>query len=176
MKYQRPMLLLALCMLISACDRPDTSLADGAITLKDNMVTLHVNGAPDAAINAGGDLQVADKLVTINPAQRGLLILYFQNVHDVNLTGREMGKVGAAMGGGALKDKLEGKSKAEQDQNVQAGSKQLHVLSQKMCQDQVNIKSVQDQLGVQLAEFKPYASILTQDSSNSCQKDDDDKN
>jgi hypothetical protein len=171
MRYQRTILLLALCTVISACDMPDTTMENGAITLKDSVVTLHVSGAPDAAINANGDLQVADKVVTINPAQRGLLMLYFQNVHDVNHTGREMGKIGAKIGVKALKDKIEDKSKTDQDQNAQAGAQQLRNLSQKICQDQANIKTVQDQLSAQLAEFKPYGNILTQDSVAKCQKD-----
>jgi hypothetical protein len=174
MRYQRTILLLVLCASISACDMPDTTMENGAITLKDGVVTLHASSAPDAAINANGDLQVGDRVVTINAAQRGLLMLYFQNVHDVHETGKDMGKLGAKMGGKALKDKMQGKSKADTDQDAQAGVQQLHALSQKMCQDEVNIKSVQDQLNAQLAEFKPYGNIMTQASVNDCLKGDDD--
>jgi hypothetical protein len=174
MKHQRTILLLALCTAISACNMPETTMENGAITLKDNVVTLHVSGAPDATINATGDLQVADKVLTISPAERGLLMLYFQNVHDVNHTGREMGKIGAKIGGKALKDKVEGKSKADQDQDAKAGTDQLRALSQKMCQDSANIKTVQDQLSTQLPEFKPYGNIITQDSITKCLKGDDD--
>jgi hypothetical protein len=174
MKYQRTLLLFALCVAVSACDIPDTTMANGAITLKDGIVTLHISGAEDASINANGDLQVADKVVKINDAQRGLLMLYYQNVHDVHETGKNMGKLGAKMGGKALKDKMQGKSKADTDQDAQAGVQQLHALSQKMCQDEVNIKSVQDQLNAQLAEFKPYGNIMTQASVNDCLKGDND--
>jgi hypothetical protein len=165
-------LLIALCAVVSACDMPDTTMANGAISLKNDIVTLHVSGAPDAAINATGDLQVGDKVVTVNAAERGLLMMYYQNVHDVNHTGREMGKIGSKIGAKAIKDKMEGKSKANQDQDAEAGSQQLHDLSHKMCQDQANIKTVQDQLTAQLADFKPYANIITQDSVTSCQKGD----
>jgi hypothetical protein len=171
MKYQRTILLLALCVATTACDSPDTAMENGAITLKDNVVTLHVSNAPDAIINATGDLQIGDKQVSTNDAQRGLLMLYYQNVHDVNHTGREIGKVGAKMGTKALRDKVEGKSKSEQDQDANTGVQQLHALSQKMCQDRANIKTVQDQLNTQLDGFKPYGSIITQDSVNSCMKD-----
>ena len=173
MKYQRTILLLALCTTISACNMPDTTMENGANTLKDDVVTLHVSGAPDATINATGDLQVADKVLTVNPAQRGLLMLYFQNVHDVNHIAREMGKVGAKIGGKALKDKMEGKSKTDQDQDAKAGTDQLHALSKKICQDRANIKTVQDQLNTQLPEFKPYGNIITQGSVADCQKGDD---
>lgn len=174
MKYQRTILLLALCAAISACDAPDTTMENGAITLKDNMVTLHVSNTPDAIINATGDLQIGDKQVTTNDAQRGLLMLYYQNVHDVNHTGREMGKIGAKIGGKALKDKVEGKSKSEQDQDANAGTKELRGLSLKICQDHANLKTVQDQLSAQLAGFKPYGNIISQDDVNSCLQDKDD--
>jgi hypothetical protein len=172
MKYQRSILLLALCVAMSACNVPDTTMENGKITMKDNIVVLHPGNAPDASINEAGDLQIGDKVVTITPAERGLLMLYAQSVLDVNHTGKEMGKVGAAMGGTALKNKMEGKSQAEQDKDAQSGSDQLHALSKKMCQDRANIKSVQDQLNAQLAEFKPYGNIVPQDSVDSCQKDD----
>lgn len=174
MKYQRTILLLTLCVAMTACNSSDTVMENGGITLKDNIVTLHVSNAPDAIVNATGDLQIGDKMVTVNDAQRGLLMLYYQNVHDVNHIGREMGKIGAKIGGKALKDKVEGKSKSEQDQDANTGAKELRGLSQKICQDHANIKTVQDQLTVQIAAFKPYGNIVTQDSITSCQKDDND--
>jgi hypothetical protein len=174
MKYQRMILLLALCAAASACNIPDTSMENGAITLKDNVVTLHVSGAPNAAINANGDLQIADKVIAISPAQQGLLMLYYQSVNDVHNTGKEMGKVGASTGAKALQDKVEGKSKDELGQDAKEGGNQLRALSQKMCQDQVNIKTVQDQLSAQLAEFKPYENIVTQHDITSCQNDNKD--
>jgi hypothetical protein len=173
MKYQQTILLLALCAATSACDMPDTSMENGAITLKDNVVRLHVNGTPDAAINSAGDLQVGDKVVAINEAQRGLLMLYYQNVLAVRHTGQEMGKIGAKIGGKALEDKVEGKSKSDLDQDAKAGAAPLHALSHEICQDHANIKTVQDQLSAQLADFKPFGNIVTQDDVTNCMKDDD---
>jgi hypothetical protein len=50
----------------------------------------------------------------------------------------------------------------------------LKQLGLKMCQDQANIKTVQDQLSAQLVEFKPYGGILGNDSVEDCQKDEKD--
>ncbi|GLQ97534.1 hypothetical protein [Dyella mobilis] len=169
MKYQRTILLLAACAAVGACNIPDTTMENGAITMKDGIVSLHPEGNPDASINESGQLQIGDKVVTVNAAQRGLLMLYYQSVLDVNQTGKEMGRVGAKMGGEALKNKIEGKSDAQQNADAQHGGDQMKVLSQKMCQDRANIKTVQDQLSTQLAEFKPYGNIITQDSVASCQ-------
>ncbi|HKT30785.1 hypothetical protein [Dyella sp.] len=166
----RTITLLALCVAISACDSPDTTLASGGITLKDNIVTLHVDGTPDAQIDANGALVIGDKAVTVTPSQHGLLMLYFQNVSDVHQTGLAMGKIGAGMGMKAINDSLDGKSKSEKDKDAEAGGQRLKTLGIKMCQDQANITDIQDQLGAQLPAFKPYAKIATKHLSD-CDKD-----
>jgi hypothetical protein len=172
MKYQGTILLAALCVLLGACNMPDTIMANGAVTLKDNIVTLHVDGAPNAMINAKGELQVGDKTVTTTPSEQGLLALYYESIADVHDTGTEMGKVGAGMGKNALEDKLSGKSKEETDKDAENGAAQLKTLAKKMCQDQINIQSVQNQLAAQLPDFKPYGNIFN-DKEKSCDKDDD---
>jgi hypothetical protein len=174
MKYQRTILLFALCTAISACNMPDTTMANGGITLNDNVVTLHVKGSPDAIIDSSGDLHIDDKTVSTTPSQRGLLMLYYQSVNDVRDTGKEMGAVGAKMGTKAIQNSLASKSDADQKKDAEAGGQQLKQLGQKMCQDQANIKTVQDQLTTQLAEFKPYGSILTKESVENCLEDDKD--
>lgn len=171
MNYRRTITLLALCATISACDVPDTTMMNGDITLKDNLLALHVDGAPDALINSSGALQIGGKTIPVTPTQHGLLMLYFQNVMDVHQTGVDMGKIGAGIGAKALKNVFDGKSKAKQDQDAEAGSKQLDALSQKICQDEANIKNVQDQLAAQLAAFKPYAGIVTSERLADCAKD-----
>jgi hypothetical protein len=172
MKYQGTILLAALCVLLGACDMPDTTMANGAVTLRDNVVTLHADGAPNAIINAKGELQIGDKTITTTPPQQGLLVLYYENVADVHDTGVEMGKVGAGMGKNALQDKLSGKSKDETDKDAENGAAQLKTLGKKMCQDQINVQNVQNQLAAQLPDFKPYGKIFT-DEEKSCDKDDD---
>lgn len=170
MKYTRAITLFALCAAMSACDTADTTLANGGITLKDNIVTLHTDGAPDAQIDANGALVIGDKTVSVTPSEHGLLMLYFQHVMDVHDTGLAMGKAGAGMGMKAIKDSFDGKSKAEKDKNVEAGGEQLKTLGRKICQDQANITDVQDQLATQLPAFKPYAKIATKHLSD-CDKD-----
>lgn len=174
MIHARTITLLALCVALSACDVPDTTMMNGAVVLKDNVLTLHAKDAPDAQIDSDGTLQIDGKNVAITPAQRGLLMLYFQNVMDVHQTGMEMGKVGASMGTNALKDSIAGKSKAEKDNDAKAGGGQLKVLGLKICQDQANIENVQDQLAAQLPAFKPYGHISEGHSGDKCTKDADD--
>ncbi|RUL79718.1 hypothetical protein [Dyella choica] len=170
MNHARTITLLALCALISACNSPDTNLANGGITLKDNIVTLHADGAPDAQIDADGTLLVDGKAVSVTTPQHGLLMLYVQQVMDVHQTGLAMGKVGAGMGMKSIKDSIDGKSKAEKNKDVESGGEQLKALGKKMCQDQADIKDVQDQLATQLPAFKPYAKIVTKSRAD-CEKD-----
>ncbi|MFC3653827.1 hypothetical protein ACFONN_19950 [Dyella humi] len=174
MNYRRSITLLALCTAISACNTADTTMMDGGITLKDNIVTLHVDGAPDALIDSNGALQIGGQIVPTTPAQHGLLMLYFQNVADVHQTGTNMGKIGANIGAKALKDSLDGKSKAEKDRNAEAGADQLKSLSQNICRDEANIKNVQDQLAAQLPAFKPYGNVVSVGDVEDCKKDKDD--
>lgn len=174
MNQARTITLLALCVALSACDVPDATMMNGAVTLKDNVLTLHAEGAPDALIGSDGTLQIDGKTVTVTPAQRGLLMLYFQNVTDVHQTGLEMGKIGAGIGANALKDSIAGKSKAETDSDAKTGGGQLKTLGLKICQDQVNIENVQDQIAEQLPAFKPYSHIAKGHSGDKCTKDEDD--
>jgi hypothetical protein len=173
MKYQGTILLAALCTLLGACDMPDTTMANGAVTLKDSVVTLHVSGAPDAMINAKGELQVGDKTVATTPSEQGLLILYYEGIADVHETGVQMGKVGKDMGMAALNDKMSGKPKEETDKDAQNGAGQLKALGMKMCHDRITMKNAQNQLAAQLPDFKPYGNIFTDtDTDVTCDKDD----
>lgn len=172
MTHKRIMLTAALCVLLGACDMPDTTMANGAVTLKDNVVTLHVNGMPNAMINAQGQLQVGDKTVATTPSQQGLLVLYYTGIADVHDTGFQMAKVGKDMGVAAIKDKLNGKSKQETDADAKNGGERLKALAKKICQDQINMKNAQDQLVAQLPDFKPYGNIFT-DKNISCDEDSD---
>ncbi|WP_147293324.1 hypothetical protein [Dyella monticola] len=175
MNYRQTITLIALCAAVSACNTNDTSMMDGAITLKDNVVTLHVDGKPDALIDAGGALQIDGKPVAVTSSERGLLMLYVQSVLDVHQTGLDMGKIGAGIGAKELKDSLNGKSKAEKDQDAEAGTAQIKTLAGKMCQDKASMKSVQDQLAAQLPAFKPYGQIISVSDVNECKEDTNEK-
>lgn len=175
MNVRQAVTLIALCAAISACNSYDTSMMNGAIKLKDDVVTLHVDGAPDALIDAGGALQIDGKPVSVTPTARGLLMLYVQSVADVHQTGLDMGKIGAGIGATELKDSLNGKSKAQKDQDAEAGSAQIKTLAQKMCHDKASMKSVQDQLAAQVPAFKPYGAIISTNDVSDCGNDTNDK-
>ncbi|WP_188792407.1 hypothetical protein [Dyella nitratireducens] len=134
-------------------------------------MSLHVKDIPDAMIDASGSLSIDGKSIAVTSPQRGLLMLYQRAVMDVHDTGLAMGKIGAGMGTQAIKNAVDGKSKAEQDKDAEAGSAKMDQLFQKMCDDEASIKSLQDQLAVQLPAFKPYGSILSSEEVTECYKD-----
>lgn len=174
MKYQRTILLLALMVAVTACNMPSTTISNGGgkIMLYGDVVKLSVDGSPDATINTAGDLTIDDKPVSTTPSQKGLLILYAQSVKAVHDQALALGSAGAKIGLAALKNKLSGDDNddAKKQRDNQA-SQQAHDFTSKLCQDQADIKVVQDQLASQLPAFKPYGSILRDKDLADCRKD-----
>ena len=174
MKYRRMILLLALCAAVAACDMPNFTFSgkNGKITLDGNVLTLHVDGAPDATLVSSGDLTVDGKTVSISSPQRGLLMLYYQNVMDIREQGVNMGKAGAEAGLSAARHAVSGSSDPNEKRKIDADVEaRTHQLALKMCQDQVNLKTVQDQLVAQTPAFKPYGGIFDKQSVDECMKD-----
>jgi hypothetical protein len=174
MKYQRMTVLLALCAALVACDMPafNYSGKNGKITLNGNLLTLHADHAPDATIGSSGNFTIDGKAVPLSPPQRGLLMLYYQGVMDIRVQVVGMGKAGAMAGVKALQNSIGEKSNP--DEKKKAGddvSPEMHQLSLKMCQDESNLKTVQDQLAAQISAFKPYGDIFTARSVDECMKD-----
>lgn len=179
MKVRRIVALLGVCATIAACDMTGVpnfnySGAQGKITLTNHLLTLHADNAPDASIAATGELKIDGKTVTISSTQRGLLMLYFQGVADIRDQSTNMGKAGAEAGVKALSDSVNGKPDPNEKQKIDGqASTQTHQLLLKMCQDETNLKAVQDQLVVQLPDFKPYGNIFSGRSVDDCMKDKD---
>jgi hypothetical protein len=166
----RPLLLAALACTLAACNTPDTVMANGAITLDGNQVTLRVIGASKAAIDADGTFTVDGKPVVTTPAERSLLAQYNQSVRSVHETGLAMGKAGVRM---AAKAVVASTSSAPGNagETAEAGAGQMQQLSLDICKAQASIKTAQDQLATQLASFKPYASIVSASDVADCESD-----
>lgn len=164
-------MLLALITCLAACDMPDFSYsgANGKLTLDGNVLTVHVDGAPDATISSAGDFAVDGKAVSLAPAQRGLLVLYYQGAADI----REQAN-GMKAGITAAKNAFVAKPDADEKQKLKdAVAAQAHQLTVKMCQDQTNLKAIQDQLNAQVPAFRPYGGIFRARSTEDCIKDND---
>jgi hypothetical protein len=172
--------IVLLCGLMAACSSQDNDLGgtsnmmNGAIRLSDGQVTLHARNAPDAVINANGDLQIDQQAVQTSPAERELLKSYYQNALMIRTDGIATGKAGAAVGAQALKSVAKGISSGNTDQiqqDIDAKAKVVKEAALKICQDLANIKTSQDQLAVQLPAFKPYSDIVGGSDVGDCMKD-----
>ena len=167
-------MLLAMCVVIAACDMPDFTYSgkNGKITLNGNLLTLHVDGVPNATLGSSGDFDIDGKVVSLSPTQHGLVMLYYQGVMDIREQALGMGKAGAAAGVEALQKSIDGKSDPNEKKKIDDDvSSQTHQLSLKMCQDEANLKTVQDQLIAQLPAFKPYGGVFPGRSIDECMKD-----
>jgi hypothetical protein len=179
MKYVTRFGIVTLCGAISACsghvdDLSNTDMLNGAIHLSNGQVTLRAENAPDAIINANGDLQINQQNITTSPAERDLLKSYYENALMIRTDGIATGKAGAAVGAQALKSVANGLASGNTDQiqqQIEAKAKAVKDAAQKICQDLANIKTSQDQLSTQLPAFKPYGRIVSGDDVDDCGKD-----
>ena len=172
MKYQRMILLLATCIALAACDMPDFNYSskNGKITAKGNLLTLHVGNAPDATIGSLGDFSIDGKAVPLSPPQRGLLMLYYQGVMDIREQAVGMGKAGVLAGAKALQNSIGENSDPSEKKKAGDDVSSETQLSLKICQDESNLKTVQDQLAAQISTFKPYGDIFSGRSVETCMK------
>ena len=148
MKHRSMILLLALSATLAACGMPDFYFMNGKIIMIGNQLTLHVSGTPDASISSAGDFNLGGKAVPVTAPQRGLLMLYYQHVEDIRERSTATSKAEEA----AAKEATDGKPDSDQKQQLE------HQHS--TCQDEANLKAVQDQLVTQMSAFKPYGSIF----------------
>ncbi|WP_426702863.1 DUF2884 family protein [Rhodanobacter sp. Col0626] len=185
MSGQRLILALAIAALVAGCGDGSshvniispgyTSIAGGRITLSSDEVTLHGADAPEAKINAGGDLHIGGNSVAINAAQREQLQHYYLNAIAVREHGIATGKAGTAVAGAALKDAASGVASGDAhkvSEQVSAKAKLVKLAALKICHDMAGIKSAQDNLAAQLPAFKPYAGILDASSIDDCRSED----
>jgi hypothetical protein len=120
-----------------------------------------------ATIGADGAFAIDGKAVSTTPAERSLLVRYNQSVRSVHETGLAMGKTGIETAVKAVKDKLS--SAPDQADKAASGAGDLKKLILDICKAEAAIKDAQDQLAVQLAAFKPYASIVSAADVTDCE-------
>ena len=166
----RPLFAASLACTLAACHVPDTTMENGAIRLYGDVVTLHVDGAPEADIASDGGFNIDGKAVATTPAERDLLAQYNRSVRAVRETGLAMGKAGIETAARAIAAKASS-TPDKADATTKTGAGQLQNLSLDICKDTAAIKTAQDQLAAQLAVFKPYASIVGADDASDCMKD-----
>ncbi|RUL79717.1 hypothetical protein [Dyella choica] len=161
-------MLLALCTLLAACEPRDFTYRgeNGRISLEGNVLTLDVDNVPEATIGSSGDFFIDGKAASLSPAQRGLLVLYYQSVTDIRDQANGM-KAGVTAAKNAFVKKPGSDAEQKLEESVES---QVHQMSVKMCQDEVNLASVQAQLIAQMPAFKPYGDIFREKHADECTK------
>jgi len=148
-----------------------TTIADGAVIVKNGTVIARSKGNPDAVIDAAGELRIDNKAVSTAPAQQELLRKYYSEALDVRQHGIETGKAGAAVAGQALKSVASGLASGNTDQidkDVNAKARVVDAAAMKICDDLGNLKQTQDELAAQLPAFAPYAHNISDRNVTEC--------
>lgn len=182
MSYQRVIGLLAMTALIVGCGKESGnanvigfrsgSQVTGDITLRKDDVALHVPGAPEALIDAAGELSIDRQPTTVNAVQRALLQDYYRNVLAINEHDLATDVADAAATGHAIKSVVRDIASGNAgniDKKIQARSPQVAEAILKTCHDLAGIKAAQDSLAGQLAAFKPYAGIIEASAISDCE-------
>lgn len=155
----------------------NTSIDNGAITVRGDSVRLHPDTGPTATIDSSGNFAVDDKPVTVTPADRSLLQQYYAAATAVREHGIETGKAGAGIAGAAIKgavSSIAGDDDHASENQVQAQTDKVKQAAMKICDDLAHIRVAQDKLAAQLPAFKPYGGLITAGSVDDCRKDDND--
>lgn len=155
----------------------NTSIDNGAITVRGDSVRLHPDTGSTATIDSSGNFAVDDKPVQVTPADRSLLQQYYAAATAVREHGIATGKAGAGIAGAAIKgavSSMAGNDDHASASQVQAQADKVKLAALKICDDLAHIRDTQDQLAAQMPAFKPYAGLITTDSVDDCRKDDND--
>lgn len=187
--------IVAVCCLLAACgdhsdqhsvsiiqsnghiisiDSDMTDLSNGSIQISKGEVVVRAHGAPDAIIDASGDLRIDQKPVAVDAASRGLLKTYYDNALTIRTDAIATGKAGMAVGEQAAKSVLTRLASGHPDQiqhDIDSKTKLVKEAAAKICQDLRTTKLSQDQLATNLSAFKPYGTVVGDNDINECEKD-----
>lgn len=159
---------------ITSIDSDESDLRHGSIQFAQDHVTIHTRQAPDAVIDANGDLQIDARAVTVDPASRDLLKTYYSSALTIRSDAIATGKAGVAVGEQAAKSVLKRLASGNPDaiqHDIDAKSALVKADAAKICQDLRSTKHSQDQLATSLPAFRPYGAVVGDDDITECNKD-----
>lgn len=159
---------------IISIDSDVTDLNNGSIRIGKGEVVVHANGAPDAVIDASGNLRIDQQPVTADATAQGLLKTYYENALTIRADAIATGKAGVAVGEQAAKSVLTRLASGHPDQiqhDIDSKTKLVKEAAAKICQDLRSTKVSQDQLAAGLAAFKPYGTVVSDADISECEKD-----
>lgn len=151
---------------------------DGGMLIGRHTIGSHDPNLPKAEITPQGDFLVDGKAVTIDDAQRRLLLDYRGHIIAVASTGMSLGAKGADLGMRAAGEAVKGIFTGNADQvgqKIEAEAEKLKVEAMAICTELKPLLATQDALAASLPEFKPYAKMEQADIDD-CMTDGDNNN
>jgi len=131
------------------------------------------SGLPKAEISPQGDLLIDGKAVTVDDAQRQLVLAHRANVIAIAEAGMAIGMQGAQLGAaaakGAITSALAGKGE-EFEARMQAEAAKIEAEAVKLCDHMPALLASQQALAAAVPAFQPYATMDASDVED-CRKD-----
>jgi len=163
MKFAKHAFVMAPLIGAAGCAESSSDTTFTHLTLIDDQhVAVHRHDGPDAVVSAAGELGIAAKSVSLDRAQKDLLIRYFAGARAVRQDGFATGMAGADTAMTAISSVVGGLASGEPDKigpAVDAKAATVRAQAEKLCGDLRELAATQNALAASLAEFKPYALI-----------------
>jgi hypothetical protein len=164
--------LAALVFAVAGCSNE----ADASFThlnqISKTQFAVHRYGGPDAIISKTGELSIAGSTVNLDPAQKALVVRYFDNAIALRDDGFATGMAGASTAITALSSVVSGLASGEPDKigsDVEAKAAQLEAKAMKVCGDLHDLATTQNALSASLPAFRPYA-LISEKEVDECRK------
>jgi hypothetical protein len=163
--------VIAAAGLVTSCsDRAHSGTTWQHFDVVNDNVVVRGNAVPDAIVSADGNLRIADQRIALTPPQQEMFKHYHASV--VSLRSHEVatGMAGAAMGGQALASVASGLASGNPDKigpEIEARAGKIEAEAAKLCIELSEIRTTQEAIAQQVAQFKPYA-LLDAKSASDC--------
>ena len=152
------------------------SISDGVHINVNGHEYKHGDNLPKAEITPRGDLLIEGRQVTVDAAQRKLLLDYRNHIIALADAGMAIGIKGADLAGKAVGEAIGaifGGDEKGMEARMEAEGRKIEADAMKLCAQLPPMLATQQQLAASLPAFKPYAT-MTQEDIDDCGKDDHD--
>lgn len=156
-------LLVAMTAVLAACGSQEQDIHfDG------HSVTVHESGEPAATITSRGSLSVGANAVDITPAQRQLLLRYYNQVTGIHDDAEALKQAGFDLAGKAMHKAghsikqavgLASSASTVNTSDLDAAGDKMEQRAHALCTEVSKAKSLQVTLGKSIKAFAPYADI-----------------
>ncbi|HET7267874.1 MAG TPA: hypothetical protein VFJ15_07170 [Oleiagrimonas sp.] len=155
--------LVALATTLAACGGQEQDIHfDG------HSVTLHTSGEPAATITSRGSLSVGSEAVDVTPAQRQLLLRYYNRVTGIHDDAEALKQAGFDLAGKAVHKAghsikqavgLASGASTVDTSDLDAAGDKMQQRAHALCSEVRKAMTLQATLGKAIKAFAPYADI-----------------